>query len=214
MRVFSLLGAAFLAAGCSTVEVGIGDPVDFERCAAFEPGRTTRSEVLAALGPPSALARQGDGVVMLWEHVLLEERQLGFSLQKVRELVSLALGSPAGLPGITLVKISLGRSGSTRDAALLFFDSEGTLETRSLATWSQIMGKGGAAQFVVTVESVVDSEAFRESPRSLTWGLDLLEPLPAVLNRPYAPDLELRATPDHAGQRTLEYAEYARGRRE
>jgi len=37
-------------------------------------------------------------------------------------------------------------------------------------------------------------------------GLELLEPLPAVLNQPHLADLELRAEPSHAGPRTLEYS--------
>ena len=206
------LAAALLAGGCSTLDIGIGAPVDLERCATFEPGRTSRAEVLAALGPPSALARHGDGVALLWEHVSVEERQLGISFERIQHALSLLFGS-AGIPAIDLLKVSLGRSGSHREAALLTFDSRGTLTGCGLESWSQKLGKGGAAQLLVSVDNVVDSGAFRDPPLGLTWGRELLEPLPAGLNRSHRPDIELRAAPLHAGQRTLETADVTGGRR-
>jgi hypothetical protein len=71
------------------------------------------------------------------------------------------------------------------------------------------LGKGMAVQFIVAVQETIDS-SFLTGPESQhQWGMNMLRPLPVLLNTPHGVDsggsgLEQRGTPTRAGQRTLE----------
>lgn len=181
---------------CSTLELEFGLPLDLETFEAFEPGRTTRAEVLEALGPPVDLAAHDGGVALLYEHVLLDELQLGVSLDQVGVLLK--------AKGFGLFKASLGGSGSRREAALLLFDAEGVLTSLASSTWGEDFGRGGSMQFVATIDQVVDSESLRVQPDGLVWGTRLLAAPLVSMNDAHQADVELRGTPEHCGQRSMD----------
>ena len=51
--------AAALASGCFSFDGSFGEPIATEHLESIEPGRTTRAEITAWFGPPSAYARPG-----------------------------------------------------------------------------------------------------------------------------------------------------------
>ena len=196
MRCLPLVLVASVCCGCSFLRSDLGARVDLAGVDALEPGRTRRAEVLASLGPPLDLEPHAGGVAFLYEHVLIEERQLGISLE--------GLGRWFGIREGALFKLSLGRTSSQREAALLLFDVEGILVSVDSRAWGETLGKGGSVQLFVAASQVVDYGPLREGPRQFHWGFELLEPLPAGLNRAHRADLELRGTPVRSGQKTLE----------
>jgi hypothetical protein len=197
-HVQKLLACAGLLAlqGCSVLSLELGEPLDTEVADAFEPGRTQRAEVLDALGPPSSLGAHAGGVVLLYEHILLQEQQLGLSMD--------GIGAWIGASWLGMFKIALGGSGTKREAAVLFFDEANVLTGAAAGDWEELFGKGGSFQLFFAVEQVVDSADLRRTLSSLSWGRRLLDPLPRQLNWSHVPDVELRNTPTNMGQRTLE----------
>lgn len=196
MRLLLLcLGLQFLL-GCSTLHLEIGQPIDADLAASFEPGRTRRAEVLAGLGPPLALCSHQGGVAFLYEYVDLREKQLGLGLDIVGTLLA--------VPQLAWFKASFGNSGSDRRAALFVFDAGGLLVDASFGSWGEVFGSGGGLQLFISVEQVVDSRSLRELPRGLSWGRELLAPLPETLNQSQRADLELRGGAHWAGQDALE----------
>jgi len=58
-RIFTLLAVVLLSSGCFSVRGSFGASIPTERLDRIEPGRTTRAEITAWFGPPSAFARPG-----------------------------------------------------------------------------------------------------------------------------------------------------------
>jgi len=196
VRALALCGLLLALPSCSALRLEINGAFAAAPCAGFEEGRTRRAEVLAALGPPTDLAACEDGVAFLYERVVLDEQQLGISFKTV--------GALLGMPPLGLIKLSFGRSGARREVALLVFDADGVLSAVETGRWEEVFGRGGSLQAIVAVDQVVDLGTLRGLPHGLTWGREQLEPLPEALNQMHRPDLELRGTPDKAGQRSLE----------
>jgi len=199
------IALAPLLAGCSTLDLELGARIDLDRCADLQAAEADRAAVLEALGPPSQISPHADGVAFLYEHLVLTERQLGFNLQRI--------GLYLGMPALSFLKVSLGRSSCRREAALFLFDDAGRLTDSVTADWVEEYGRGGSLQIFFAVQQVVDSDLLTASPRGLDWGLELLDPLPQELNVPHRADLELRGSPFHAGQQTLELRREETGRR-
>jgi hypothetical protein len=156
------------------------------------PGKTGLRDILAALGPPDKLSRVGTGFAFLYERFDARERQFGLFL-----------------PGVEALKVVLGRGKARRQTLLLEFDADGTLLTRRLDERSGKIGSGGALQLVVVVAPIVDVSHLTARAPQHRWGAGLLRPLSQGLNREQDLDtgehgLEQAATPDKAGQRTLE----------
>lgn len=196
MRTPCFLAALLVLASCSVLKLDNGEPLALEQCADFEPGRTRRAEVLAAFGPPTDLASHGSGVALLYEYVHLDEHQIGVGLD--------GLGVVLGSSWLGAFKLSLGDSDSKRVAVVFLFDAEGVLSASGAGDWEEAFGRGGSIQIIIDVDTVVDTGTLRGRPRGLTWGLELLEPLPEASNQVHRADLELRGTPRSTGQRTLE----------
>lgn len=108
----ALLGALLplAAAACisSSAERGVPALWRDESAPTFEPGRTTRAEVLEALGPPSQVLSLGDGTALYY---LLEST-------RSNELILL------------LYNRSVERTGY--DRAVFFFDGSGVLTEQAL----------------------------------------------------------------------------------
>lgn len=173
--------------GCTHVELEIGQQIDMDRCRVFSIEGTTRSDVLAAFGPPAGIGPYADGVVLLYEYVYMRESQFGIGLSMVELLI------PSKVFG--LIKLSTGSSAVERDAVVFAFDRNGILSGTGRGEWSEDYGNGAGVQFIVAIESVVDSETLRLPPRSLTWGDEMFAPPPFALNAGNLPGVELRASP-------------------
>jgi outer membrane protein assembly factor BamE (lipoprotein component of BamABCDE complex) len=184
-----LSGAALLCCGCSLLQAEYGTPFDAEQVAGLEPGRTGRRDVLVALGPPLDLAAHGDGMAFLYEHVQVDEWQLGVNLESL---------------GADLFKFALGDSDAERETLVLLFDGDGILVDIGKGSWGEDVGTGSSFQFIAGVNEVVDSGPVSEGAPHLHWGFGLFEPPPLVLNQVHREDLQLRGTPKQAGQRALE----------
>lgn len=182
-------------AGCSTLRVELGPDLELEACAELRPEQARLEDVLAALGPPTALGPHAGGLACLYEHVLTRERQLGFQLDR--------LGLWVGVPQLALVKLSMARSTSLHRAALFLFDEQGLLVAAAGGEWDEVRGKGGGLQLVFAVEQVTDPGSLEGTPRGLTDGRELLEPLPDSLDLAHRADLELRGAPAWFGQGVL-----------
>lgn len=203
MRRWAALLAALLAPACSVLSLELGEGVPDERATSFEDGRTRRAEVLEQLGPPTQVAAHGDGSALLYEHVRLDESQLGLRLDFLARWLM--------LHWLSWVKFSMGRSAARHDVLVLLFDREGVLRGHASGEWDQVFGSGASMQVLLSVEQVVDPGNLRDEPMPLRWGGELLLPLPAVLNLPHRADLEVRGTGDKAGQGTLELVPYGGG---
>lgn len=178
--------------GCTQVQLEIGQEVDFAKCSELEVRRTTRTEVLAALGPPAGVGRCADGVALLYEYVHMRESQLGIGLSMVELLI------PSSIFGF--IKVSKGTNAVERDAVVFTFDRNGLLTGIGRGEWFEDYGNGAGVQFIVAIESVVESESLRLPPRSLTWGDEMLAPPPFALNVGNLPDVELRGSPEGANR--------------
>jgi len=205
VRCPALTLLAALCCGCSFLHTELGSDADLAVVEGFEPGRTRRADVLAALGPPLALAPHGGVVAFLYEHVELEERQFGLNLE--------GIGAWLGFRNAGLIKVALGRTSSRREAALLLFDGDGALISAEHRSWGETLGKGAGVQLFFAVAPVVDYGSVRDRPRALTWGRELLDPIPVQLNRAHRQDLWLRGTPGHAGQETLDMQSWSQPKR-
>jgi hypothetical protein len=100
------LVALGLLSGCSLTYTEIGIPVP--EAEGLEIGRTTKPEVLEALGPPRLVRRQFDGELYTWRRTKARQRSLVI------------------LP-VFVKALSLADGESRRDELSLLFDREGVL---------------------------------------------------------------------------------------
>ena len=151
-------------------------------------------EVIDKVGPPSKLSTYNDGLVFLYESIDIRERQLGlnFNYQIFRWL-----------------KFSYAKGLAERETLLLIFDRDGYLIAKNYKEFEENLGSGQAVNFLVTIESLVDTSSLEEEPASLSWGSSLLNPLPEALN--YSQNLgtgesgvEQLWVPKSVGQHSLE----------
>jgi hypothetical protein len=201
LRAAGLLAIALLTTvtSCSTIKTEFGSPVPFAQVDALQPGLTTRRQVLAQLGPPTALTPYGDGVAFLYEQLLLTEQQFGISLKDL----------PYVTPWLSsLFKAVIGQGKTQHDAATLFFDEAGILQDARSGSWPEIVGRGGALQFFGAVQPVVQAEAYLRSPLLMDWGFYMLDPLQQAQNQDYRAQVELKGTSVKSGQRSLELLEW------
>jgi len=188
-----LMTALGLLTGCSSFRTELGQPVA-ARAGGFAEGRTGVNAVIRDLGPPNAITRLPDGFAFLYEHSTISEFQFGFS---------------ANLPVIRWLKFVRAWNHIEQDNVLLTFDDQGVLCSVGTGNWQESLGGGGAVQFLFVVMSLSDLSDFLCPADAHGWGKSLLQPLPVTLNsaqslRNGEHGLQLRNSPDFAGQHTLE----------
>ena len=110
-RIQLLVLVAFVAVGCinSRSESGVANVWRSPDLPTFEVGKTTRSEVVAALGPPSQLITLDDGVVFYY------------------------LAQSRHTQGMILLVYNQTRERVSYDRAIYFFDAQGVLEDYALS---------------------------------------------------------------------------------
>ncbi|MEM1450544.1 MAG: hypothetical protein AAF957_09320 [Planctomycetota bacterium] len=187
LRPVAIAALAALLGGCSVLDLEIGRPLDVDAAMAFEPGVTRRADVLAALGPPAGVGPALDGSALLYEHAKLKENQFGLGLGFLQLLF------PYGF--LSVVKLSLGGSDVDRSAMIFAFDADAVLVGVASSDWQVDYGGGASVQLIVTVQNVVDSESLRRTPRALTWGREMLHPMPLSLEIGNLPAIEMLGSP-------------------
>jgi hypothetical protein len=160
----------------------------------FAEGRTRVDAVLRELGPPDQASRLPGGFAFLYEHSVMSEFQLGFSVNA---------------PVVRWFKFIKAWNHLDQESLLLVFDDRGVLRSAGTGNWKESLGGGSAAQILFVVMSLSDITDFLRPADTHEWGKALLQPLPVALNSAQdigsgAHGLELRIAPDYAGQRTLE----------
>lgn len=185
--------AVILVGGCTTLTAEYGRPLP-ESWSSLREGVADVGSAVAELGPPTRLSALPEGMVMLYEYVLIGERQLGINLEFLE---------------LEILKMSMGRARANREALVLVFDSGGMLRAMQHRAWEEDVGRGGSLQLFFVMLPTVDSSHLRALPEQHTWGRAALDPLPVTLNSAQSVavgthGLELRGTPTWAGQRTLE----------
>lgn len=183
-----------LAGGCTNLRTVIGQPIDPARI----PDATSAThyrDTLKALGPPNRISTAGTNLVFLYEHVLIRENQIGIS---------------SNIEWLRLLKLSIGKAYARRQANLFIYGPAGRLKSHAFREWTEDLGSGASVQLIFSMINVVDTDAYEVDAYQHLWGARLLEPqLAAGLNRPSSLNsgsqgLEMLATPERAGQHTLE----------
>jgi len=111
----------------------------------------------------------------------------------------------------------VGRGSAEREELLLLFDDDAILRSSDYRAWQEKTGNGFGFQLFFVAMPTVDSKHLWEGPEQFTWGRRALEPLKVTLNAGNSVTsgthgIEMRGTPDSAGQRTLE-SQHKRRRR-
>jgi hypothetical protein len=186
------LSSIFLVTGCSHLTSEIGPPLP--STPGIVTGKSTMKDVLKNAGVPSRVTATPEGFAFLYEHNSVTENQLGFSLN---------------IAVIRWFKFVYARSTLGHEAWVMTFDTNDVLRAWGKENWKKPLGTGTAAQFLVTVQGLVDSTSIRLPSPQHFWGAMWLNPLPQVLNAAQSPQdgrfgLEQTLAPKFAGQRTLE----------
>jgi hypothetical protein len=187
------LAVLVLLGGCTQWRYDIGSALVEEATPQPESGLSL-PDVLVRLGPPHRLSRTADGYVMAWEHWLVREDSLGFSL---------------GFLGADFLSIDWGESRVSGEFLLLGFDREHRLTSSRFSSWDSDAGSGSAIQPLVSAVSVVDTDDLTGRMPQHRWGAASLLRLPEALNLQSRPDMgttgvQQRGTPSGIGQQSLE----------
>ena len=188
-----LVLASLASAGCTTIGRRVGVPISAPT-AGLEEGVTRVSDVVDLFGPPARMSALPDGLAMLYEYIDATEKQFGINLELI---------------GLDWFKLAFGRGAADRQALLLVFDQDGTLQAREYKAWHENIGRGLGFQIFFAAMPTVDSKHLWEAPEQFGWGRQALDPLTVALNvrssvTSGTHGIEMRGTPDSVGQRTLE----------
>ena len=181
-------------AGCAHLEHDIGSSLDETALDNLQPG-TSYARVLDAFGPPTKMSALPDGMVFVYEHASLTERQYGLILP--------------GEIGKWIKAVYASASADIETVAFVF-DGQGMLQGLDGEVWQTDAGAGMSLTLLFSTGSFTDTRQYEESPaRSLDWGKALTMPPFVTLNSPQ--DLEtgqngiqLTTSPAVVGQHTLE----------
>ena len=191
------LAAAWLS-GCAFLEHEIGAPLPAESIDVFSEG-SHFSEVLDRYGPPTKMSALPDGMVFLYEHVKLTERQYGLILPgEVGKWIKAVYASAEA----DIVNV------------LFIFDRQGALRGADMQAWSTDAGAGMSMTLIFSAGSFTDTEEYEASAtRSLDWGRALLPPPLVVLNSRQdlesgANGLQITTNSKGVGQHTLALGAY------
>ena len=122
-RILAALLVAATASGCFSLSGSFGAPIPVARLELIEPGRTTRGEITAWFGPPSAFARPGLLDLILANGGSLEEPRAPliedvYSYRYVESRVRVLL--------IPLILVRA-RAATQAESLTVFFDADGVV---------------------------------------------------------------------------------------
>jgi len=179
--------------GCSHLTSEVGQPLP-RKPTDLVIGSSRVADVLSTVGPPSRISATAGGFAMLYEYNGVEENQLGININ---------------VPVLRLFKFVGAKSWLEHQTWLVTFDTNGSVRAWGEEHWRRVLGRGGGAQILVTVASLVDSSQVRRPAPQHEWGKSWLVPLPKLLNSGQSLDngslgLEQTLAPTAVGQRALE----------
>ena len=156
--------------------------------------KTHFSSILDQLGPPAKVSVLPNGMVFLYEYVLVTENQIGIGFDA---------------PILKWLKFAMAAASDDRQALILVFDEQGILQTQRFLEHTEDLGKGGAMQLLISVQPLVDTSHLDDELGPNEWGTSLLRPVPETLNIRQSLNagtngVEQKGTPTSAGQHTLE----------
>jgi hypothetical protein len=184
--------ACIQLAGCSQWKYEMGTHFTKEEIPLSD-GSVSLQTVMDRMGPPLHVSATHNGYVMAWEHWLVREDSLGFSL---------------GPLGIDILSIDIGSLTIKGEHVLMAFNQQHMLISESYSAWENRAGGGMAIQPSIGVD-VVDAEDLTQALTQHDWGAASLGPISNTLNLQSSPHtgqngLEQRGTPLSIGQRSLE----------
>ncbi len=191
--LFAVVAGAVLSA-CAHLEHDIGETLAVESLSNLASG-SHYGKVLDLYGPPTKMSALPDGMVFLYEHVKLTERQYGLIL-----------------PGEIgkWIKAVYASADADVEVMLLVFDEQGKLRGADAQAWSADAGAGMSMTLIFSAGSFTDTEEYETSAaRSLDWGKALTMPLLKTLNAEQnlengANGVQLTTNSKNIGQHTLE----------
>lgn len=191
--VASLVLVTLTGPGCTMLDKRIGEPIHIGQ-ADLQEGITDVSKIIALLGPPTHMSALPDGMVMVYEFLDANERQIGVNLEFM---------------GLDWFKFSFGRAQAKREGLLLIFDSGGLLRAHDYKKRTEELGSGLGFQLFYVAMPTVDTRYMNVKPEQFRWGRAALGPLPVTLNAAQSMisgtnGVEMRGTPDSVGQHALE----------
>lgn len=180
--------------GCAHLEHDIGDPLDLDALSRIDAG-SHYGEILDQFGPPTKMSALPDGMIFLYEHIRLTERQYGLIL-----------------PGEIgkWIKAVYASADADVDVIQLIFDEQGKLRAAGAQNWSSDAGAGMSVTLIFSAGSFTDTEQYETSAtQSLDWGRALtfapLRALNAGQNlETGANGVQLTTNSPGVGQHTLE----------
>jgi hypothetical protein len=196
--LFLMAGLSMLLSGCASITRDFGTPVP--SVGHFSDGQTYYGEVLKELGPPAKISRLDAGMVFLYEHAILLERQVGVDI-KYQET--------------PILKLVLAHGKVNGETAALVFDDEGILMSHAGEEWKRSLGWATSVQLFISVMSMTDTGGYDAPIAAHEWGMELLKyRLPESLNRDSSLStgrngLERKGTPQGCGQSSLELVPFA-----
>lgn len=191
-----LIVAPAVLSGCAHLEHDIGSPLPIDSLDTLPEG-SHYAEVLSQFGPPTKLSALPDGMVFLYEHVALTERQYGLIL-----------------PGEIgkWIKAVYASADAEVEVMVFIFDEKGMLRGADNQAWSADAGAGMSMTLIFSAGSFTDTEQYEKSAaRSLEWGKFLTLPPLVVLNdgqnlETGANGVQLTTNSKGIGQHTLEFS--------
>lgn len=120
-RLAGAMLVAALASGCFSFDGSFGEPIATEHLESIEPGRTTRAEITAWFGPPSAYARPGLLDLILADDGAQPQRPVVVDVYSYRHVESHV--RVAVIPLILL----RARAETRSEALTVFFDEDGVV---------------------------------------------------------------------------------------
>ena len=189
-----LIVAPAILSGGAHLEHDIGSPLPIHSLDTLPEG-SHYAEVLSQFGPPTKLSALPDGMVFLYEHVALTERQYGLIL-----------------PGEIgkWIKAVYASADAEVEVMVFIFDEKGMLRGADNQAWSADAGAGMSMTLIFSAGSFTDTEQYEQSAaRSLEWGKFLTLPPLVVLNdgqnlETGANGVQLTTNSKGIGQHTLE----------
>jgi hypothetical protein len=181
-------------AGCARLEHDIGATLDEAVLEQVGAG-AYYAEILAELGPPTKMSALPDGMVFVYEHARITERQYGLIL-----------------PGEVgkWIKAVYASADADIETFVFVFDAQGRLSSADAEVWNTDAGAGMSLTLLFSTGSFTDTEQYESSPaRSLDWGKALTMPPPVGLNGQQNLEtgqngIQLTTSPSAVGQHALE----------
>lgn len=181
-------------AGCARLEHDIGTSLDQATLERVGAG-AYYAEILDALGPPTKMSALPGGMVFVYEHVRITERQYGLIL-----------------PGEVgkWIKAVHASADADIETIVFVFDARGRLNSSDAEVWNTDAGAGMSLTLLFSTGSFTDTEQYESSPaRSLDWGTALTKPPLVSLNGRYNLEtgqngIQLTTSPGAVGQHALE----------